>query len=212
MKRYNIHNSKLYNPKKVKVECEYENELRKKDYSSSSIFDYNLSHLKRIEDIEERNLERLSFFHLEENRKRRKINFLNIFDHLKNSSKDTKKTGDGCDEVGDDSCHNNGDSNRKHNTTNIPYQSKNERTKKSKAASLNSNNPINNEYNNNSKEKLNKGNLVDDWKIEENMGNKKGIDIKNKYYEKINNILKEAHMSKIARKTNRNGCKYLCAR
>ncbi|CRH04060.1 conserved Plasmodium protein, unknown function [Plasmodium relictum] len=82
MKRY-INNNKLYNSKKVKVECEYESELKKE--CISNIFDFNKVS-RRGDNIEENNLEKFNIFNLEENSKRRKIDIMNIFDELKNNA------------------------------------------------------------------------------------------------------------------------------
>ncbi|CRG95596.1 conserved Plasmodium protein, unknown function [Plasmodium gallinaceum] len=174
MKRY-INNNKLYNLKKVKVECEYENELKKE--CTSSIFDFNKVS-KKEENIDENNLEKFNIFNLEENGKRRKIDIMHIFNELKNST-----------QMNEDLLNQNIDKNLVRN--------KNELV--TKCIKNNVNNNIK-DKNSNSNENLNKDTSVE--KIE-NCKTKKSNNL-NKYYEKINNLLKEIHLSKIARNNNKN--------
>lgn len=172
--------------------CHYEGELNAKGCTTVPVFfDLNKISCKKVEDdIEQRKkLDRLYFFHIEENGKRRKINFLNFsneFDesgtHSRNcvtpSSDDascpTPSINDSRDDVGTIkmSRHTHLD----HNS--IP----------TKQESI-----------------LLKGEPLHLHSVEDGenyCANKKYNHIKNKYYEKINSLLKQVHMSQISRRNN----------
>ncbi|SBS87741.1 conserved Plasmodium protein, unknown function [Plasmodium ovale] len=196
MKRYIINSNRFYNPKKVKVECQYEGEIKKKDHTFSGFFDLNAPFGKGIENTEKKNIERLNFFNIEANGKRRRINFINILsevNHLRNCRSRTEDSNRRIDD------YNAVDNNN--NRTKKPLRRKNEWSKKRENCyAVNSNNTPNDKHKEKSIENLKEGTIQHVYEEDENKKIGSYRNVKNKYYEKINHLLKEIHLSKIARK------------
>ncbi|SCM08312.1 conserved Plasmodium protein, unknown function [Plasmodium chabaudi adami] len=189
MKRYVINNNNtLHNSKKIRVAYEYESEMKKTGYNSPSIFDLNYIY-NSIGSMERKkmNIEKLNLFNIEENVKRQKTNYLNIFNDLKNVKE--VEEYDGSENSSKNSSKNNAcNSNKRKWHNDIKGTIK--KTVRRKFECINM-------YNG---DHINSRKIVDTQKKDENEENKKCNLIKNKYYEKINSLLKQMHMNKIARK------------
>ncbi|SPJ12471.1 conserved Plasmodium protein, unknown function [Plasmodium sp. DRC-Itaito] len=187
MKRYFLQNDKFYNRKKAKIECEFNNEL-KKECLTPNFYDYQANTKNVDVEKDDINVRGFNLFHLEENGKRRKINILNIFDNniKKKNETDIKYI------------------NHQNNNNHLVRNKNEEKVCQYNDYDLcnaNFNGYVNNHINNKnvykSKDKLDNDNFSYD-KIE--YGRKENLtNMKNKYYEKINNLLKDMHMIKLAR-------------
>ncbi|CXI56118.1 conserved Plasmodium protein, unknown function [Plasmodium berghei] len=189
MKRYVINNNTLHTSKKIRVAYEYESEIKKTGCNSPSIFDLNyiynsIGSMKR----KKINVEKLNLFNIEETVKRQKTNLFNIFNDLKNV-----KEIDEYDGNENSNKNNNGCNDNKRKT----YNDIKGTIKKPIRRKFENINMYNSDHIN---KKINSRKIMDSQKKDENEENKKCNFIKNKYYEKINSLLKHMHMSKIARK------------
>ncbi|CAD2093826.1 conserved Plasmodium protein, unknown function [Plasmodium vinckei brucechwatti] len=182
MKRYVVNNNNtLHNSKKIRVAYEYESEIKKTGCNSPPIFDLNYIY-NSIGGMERKkvNVEKLNLFNIEENVKRQKTNYLNIFNDLKN----VKEVEEYDDSKNNSVCN----SNKRKLCNDIKGTIK--KTVRRKYESINMHNC----------DHINSRKIMDTQKKDENEENKKCNLIKNKYYEKINSLLKQMHMNKIARK------------
>ncbi|VWU52312.1 conserved protein, unknown function [Hepatocystis sp. ex Piliocolobus tephrosceles] len=192
MKRYTINNNNMLgNKKKAKVECGCKNELQKKVHFPSIGFDYDKPHHIGIDFIEESELNKLYFLQFETNGKRRKVNFLNIFNDLKHNQGVTDCFS--CSEIG-----NNVDDNKYE----IKKIEKNKKHYMNSKDNMHINFLMNNVYDQEDIKMLNTVKLLNEYTNNQDFKNKKYSNIKNNYYEKINYLLKEIHFNKLARKNN----------
>ncbi|GAW83140.1 hypothetical protein, conserved [Plasmodium gonderi] len=199
MKRYILNNNTCWNTKKTKVEYQYDNELRIKGrVAFPDFFNFNKISNKRVdEDIKhKKKLGRLYSLQVEENGKRRRINFLHNFNDL--GSRDTLKNQISVIPSGSTECSG--------LTFDEPEKSANNSATLYNQSDMNDKNRINKQ-----EEKIVKNEFSHFHHVEigSNYKDKKNNQIKNKYYEKINNLLKEIHLSKIARwNDNTKKCMY----
>ncbi|CAD2107444.1 conserved Plasmodium protein, unknown function [Plasmodium vinckei] len=186
MKRYVVNNNNtLHNSKKIRVAYEYESEIKKTGCNSPSIFDLNYIY-NSIGSMERKkvNVEKFNLFNIEENVKRQKTNYLNIFNDLKNVKEVEEYDGSESSSKNNSVCN----SNKRKLCNDIKGTIK--KTVRRKYESINMHNS----------DHINSRKIMDTQKKDDNEENKKCNLIKNKYYEKINSLLKQMHMNKIARK------------
>ncbi|EUD65810.1 hypothetical protein C922_03793 [Plasmodium inui San Antonio 1] len=193
MKRYILINNTFCNTKKAKVACHCDGELNAKGGCTTVpvFFDLNKISCKKVEDdIEQKNkLDRLYFFHIEENGKRRKINFLNFFNEFDGSDTPNRH----CVASPDDAtlCP----------ALPMSYSSREETgtIRMSRHTHVDYRNSPSKEESILLKRESPHFHTVED---EESCRNKKYNHIKNKYYVKINSLLKQVHMNQIARRNS----------
>ncbi|CAG9476243.1 conserved Plasmodium protein, unknown function [Plasmodium vivax] len=195
MKRYILNNNTFCNTKKAKVACHCDGELNAKGCTTVPVFfDLNKISCKKVEDdIEQKKkLDRLYFFHIEENGKRRKINFLNFFNEF--DGRDTPSRHCGASPSDAAPCP------APSTTQPISYSRGETGTIKVSSHTHvdHSSSPSKQEPNLLKSESPHFDTVED----EESCRNKKYNQIKNKYYEKINHLLKQVHMNQIARRNS----------
>ncbi|GAB68616.1 hypothetical protein PCYB_134900, partial [Plasmodium cynomolgi strain B] len=192
MKRYILINNTFCNTKKAKVACHCDGELNAKGCTTVPVFfDLNKISCKKVEDdIEQKKkLDRLYFFHIEENGKRRKINFLNFFNEFDGNDTPSRHCVASPNDAA--TC----------SAPPISYSSRDE-TSTIKMSSHthvdHSNSPSKQESILVKRETLHFHTVQDEGCCR----NKKYNHIKNKYYEQINSLLKQVHMNQIARRNS----------
>ncbi|SOV18659.1 conserved Plasmodium protein, unknown function [Plasmodium sp. gorilla clade G2] len=191
MKRYFLHNDKCCNRKKAKIECEFNNEL-KKECLTPNIYDYQ-SNIKNVEaEKDDISVGGFNLFNLEENGKRRKINILNIFDNniKKKNETDIKYIN-----------HQNNNNHFVGNKNDEKVSQYNDYDTRNENFNYYMNEHIHRKNIYKSKDKFDNDNFSYDKM--EYLGKEKWTSIKNKYYIKINNLLKDMHMIKLARNNDK---------
>ncbi|KJP88510.1 hypothetical protein AK88_01789 [Plasmodium fragile] len=192
MKRYILMNNTLCSTKKAKVACHCDGELNTNGWATVPVFfDFNKISCKKVEDdIEQKKkLDRLYFFHIEENGKRRKINLLNFFNEFDGSDTLSRPCVASSNDAA--SC----------SAPPISYSSGDETgtIKRSIHTHVDHSNGPSKQESILLKREHPHFHTVED---EGSCRNKKYNHMKNKYYEKINSLLKQVHMNKISRRNN----------
>ncbi|ANQ10690.1 Uncharacterized protein PCOAH_00050590 [Plasmodium coatneyi] len=191
MKRYILINNAFCNTKKAKVACHCDGELSPKGCKTVPVFfDLNKISCKKVEDdIEQKKkLDRLYFLHIEENGKRRKINFLNFFNEFDGSNTPSRHSVASPNDAA--SC---------------PAPSISYSRDKTNNVRMNSHTHVDHSRSRSKEESISlKREPPHFHSLEdgESCTNKKYKHIKNNYYEKINSLLKQVHMSQISRRNS----------